>query len=399
MIPSRAVALRLHPQPDQCRRYRFVQPRQASSTAPAPSLALRFRRCYRQSERLLVCGLLRRLVGTSRLSPMVCAGVRGASLTVSGAEYLRHSAALRIQIEPKRVSARPASHYSGRVAHNLGLSSGTRAGSRFGLAVAVAGATVAAQAAVWLLRPKRLIEPARVHESAYFTEAELERARGFARGQRVIALGALALEGAVLAFPVARPPQRGVRLAEQATRGRPLAASALVGAALVIVAGVVQLPLRAVARRRAINVGLATQPWRGWATDAAKGLAISAGFAAAGAALFTSLARRFQRMWWLVAAAALPAIEMVFAWLAPVLLAPIFNRFTELPQGESREHVLALAEKARVDVGGVFVVDASKRTSGTNAFVTGLGSTKRVVLYDHPARELHAGAGRARRRA
>jgi STE24 endopeptidase len=248
--------------------------------------------------------------------------------------------------------------------------------------VTVAGATVAAQAAVWLLRPKRSIEPARVHESAYFTEAELERARGFARGQRLIALGALALEGAVLAFPIARPPQRGVRRAEQATRGRPLAASALVGAALVVVAGVVQLPLRAVARRRAINVGLATQPWRGWATDAAKGLAISAGFAAVGTALFTALVRRFQRLWWLVAAATLPAIEMVFAWLAPVLLAPIFNRFTELPPGETREHVLALAEKAGVNVGGVFVVDASKRTSGTNAFVTGLGSTKRVVLYD-----------------
>jgi STE24 endopeptidase len=248
--------------------------------------------------------------------------------------------------------------------------------------LAVTGAAVSAQAFTWLLRPKRSIEPARVPVSTYFTEAELARARGFARGQRLIALGALALEGTVLIRLVARPPHRGVRLAEQATRGRPLAASALVAAAFTVVVEVVQLPLRAIARQRAIDVGLATQPWRGWASDTSKALVISAGFAAAGAALFASLARRFPRRWWLAGAAAVPAIELLFVWLTPVVLAPIFNRFTELPPGPAREDVLALAEKAGVDVGGVFVVDASRRTSGTNAFVTGLGNTKRVVLYD-----------------
>jgi STE24 endopeptidase len=253
---------------------------------------------------------------------------------------------------------------------------------RFGLALALAGAAVDAQAAVWLLRPKSWIEPAPVAESAYFTEAELERARNFARGQRLIALGALALEGAVLVVLVARPPHRGVRLAEQASRGRPLAASALVGAALTVVMEVAQLPLRGISRQRSINVGLATQPWRGWAADTTKGLAINAAFAGSGAAFFTSLARRFPRRWWLVGTGAVPVIEILFVWLAPVVLAPIFNRFAELPHGQTREDVLALAEKAGVDVGSVFVVDASRRTSGTNAFVTGLRSTKRIVLYD-----------------
>jgi STE24 endopeptidase len=257
-----------------------------------------------------------------------------------------------------------------------------RARRRFGPVLAATGAAVAAQAFVWLLRPKRLIEPAQVSVSTYFTGAELARARSFARGQRLIGLGALALESTVLILLVARPPHRGVRLAEQATRGRPLAASALVGGALVVVVEIVQLPLRAIARQRAIDVGLATQPWRGWASDTTKGLAISAGFSAAGAAVFASLARRFPRRWWLAGAAAVPAIELLFVWLAPVVLVPIFNRFTELPDGQAREDVLALADKGGVDVGGVFVVDASRRTSGTNAFVTGLGNTRRVVLYD-----------------
>ncbi len=67
---------------------------------------------------------------------------------------------------------------------------------------------------------------------------------------------------------------------------------------------------------------------------------------------------------------------------APVLLAPRFNRFTPLPAGETRADVLGLAADAGVRVGEVFSVDASRRTTAANAYVTGLGPTKRVVLYD-----------------
>jgi Zn-dependent protease with chaperone function len=68
--------------------------------------------------------------------------------------------------------------------------------------------------------------------------------------------------------------------------------------------------------------------------------------------------------------------------LAPVLLDPIFNDFTPLPEGELRSDVLALATAAGVEVGEVYAVDASRRTTAANAYVTGLGPTKRVVLFD-----------------
>ncbi len=68
--------------------------------------------------------------------------------------------------------------------------------------------------------------------------------------------------------------------------------------------------------------------------------------------------------------------------LAPVLLDPLFNDFTPLPEGTLRGDVLALAEAAGVRVGEVFSVDASRRTTAANAYVTGLGPTKRVVLFD-----------------
>jgi STE24 endopeptidase len=65
------------------------------------------------------------------------------------------------------------------------------------------------------------------------------------------------------------------------------------------------------------------------------------------------------------------------------VLDPIFNRFTPLPEGRLRSEVLDLARRAGVRVGQVYRVDASRRTTGANAYVNGLGATKRVVLYDN----------------
>src|SRR6202043_1704340 len=76
------------------------------------------------------------------------------------------------------------------------------------------------------------------------------------------------------------------------------------------------------------------------------------------------------------------AFGAVLAALAPVVLDPIFNKFEPLPDGETRADVLELARGAGVSVGEVYSVDASRRTTAANAYVTGLGPTKRVVLFD-----------------
>jgi STE24 endopeptidase len=75
-------------------------------------------------------------------------------------------------------------------------------------------------------------------------------------------------------------------------------------------------------------------------------------------------------------------VGAVFSTLAPILLDPVFNDFSPLPAGETRADVLALADAAGVTVGEVFSVDASRRTTAANAYVTGLGPTKRIVLFD-----------------
>jgi STE24 endopeptidase len=239
-----------------------------------------------------------------------------------------------------------------------------------------------AEAAVWILRPSGVIEPERVSEARYFSAIQLERARDFSGGQRLLGLGVIAVQGAVLALAVAHPPRGGVRLAERAGRGRALVAGALLGAGLAGTVQLAPLPLRALAHERAVDFGLSTQGWGGWAWDAVKATAIGALLAAAGAALFLALMRRTPRRWWLGGAAAVVVIEVLFVWLAPVVLAPLFNRFEPLPEGRTRADVEALARRTGVEVGDVLVVDASRRTRGANAFVTGLGNTKRVVLYD-----------------
>ena len=76
------------------------------------------------------------------------------------------------------------------------------------------------------------------------------------------------------------------------------------------------------------------------------------------------------------------AFGVVTTYLTPIVLDPLFNKFTPLPDGPTRSTVLSLAREAGVDVGQVYVMDASRRTTAANAYVTGIGRTKRVVLYD-----------------
>jgi STE24 endopeptidase len=76
-------------------------------------------------------------------------------------------------------------------------------------------------------------------------------------------------------------------------------------------------------------------------------------------------------------------VSAAYTYAGPVVLDPLFNRFRDLPAGRTRDDVLELAGKAGLKVGKVLEVDASRRTTAANAYVTGLGSTKRVVLYDN----------------
>jgi len=129
-------------------------------------------------------------------------------------------------------------------------------------------------------------------------------------------------------------------------------------------------------------VGLDRQNWRGWWSDVAKASVIGTILSAGGGAAISELISRYPRNWWAPAALASVGLGGAMGALAPVVLDPIFNDFTPLAEGDMRSAVLELAQAAGVEVGEVYSVDASRRTTGANAYVSGLGPTKRVVLYD-----------------
>jgi STE24 endopeptidase len=244
--------------------------------------------------------------------------------------------------------------------------------------VAVVAAFVVAEAAVLLLRPRDgVIAPAAVDPGSYFTPQELDRARDYRHGQLVIFGTSLVVEAVVLVWLVRRPPARLLRAR------RPVLVAGAAGAALSLGLTAAQLPLSAIAHQRSVDVGLSTQTWGEWLGDVGKAAGIGAAFAGAGGSAAVALMRRFPRRWWAPGSVVVIGFAAAMLYLGPVVLDPIFNRFTVLPDGRTRSDVLALAREAGVDVGQVYEVDASRRTTASNAYVTGLGRTKRVVLYDN----------------
>jgi STE24 endopeptidase len=243
--------------------------------------------------------------------------------------------------------------------------------------VALVVAVVVAEAAVVLLRPRGgVIEPAPVRVESYFSPEHIERAREYRNPQLVLYGTALVAEFALLAVLVARPPRR-----LDGPFRRPLLAGAAAGAALSLAVSVTALPFNALAHERARDVGLATQSWGGYAADQAKSWGIAAIFAAIGAAAALALIRRDPRRWWVPGSVVVVAFGAITIYAGPVVLDPLFNNFKTL-KGQPRADVLELARRAGVDVGQVYETDASRRTTAANAYVTGLGHTKRVVLYD-----------------
>ncbi len=243
---------------------------------------------------------------------------------------------------------------------------------------------IVAELAVWVLSPgEDLATPAMVAEGDYFGADELATARDYRSDQRWTMLAGLGLQtGVLLAVALGRPSV--VRRGLERLGPRPILGAAAAGAGVSLLVSLTTLPTNLIAHERALDAGLSSQSLGPWLADAGRSAAIGIVITAAAAALLLALVRRFPRRWWLPAGAAAAGLAALFVWVAPVVLAPIFNKFEPLAEGSrARADVLALGERAGVEIGEVYSVDASRRVTSLNAYVDGLGSTKRVVLYDN----------------
>ena len=159
--------------------------------------------------------------------------------------------------------------------------------------------------------------------------------------------------------------------------------AAVWAAVVVLAAGAATLPLdlwRGLSRER--RFGLSTQTLRGWLGDRAKGEAVGVALTAGAWVAAVGLARAFPVWWPAPAAAGLALAVLALTFVAPVVLEPLFNRFRPLADERLADGLRALAERAGVPVRDVLVADASRRTTRANAYVSGLGPTRRVVVWD-----------------
>jgi STE24 endopeptidase len=86
--------------------------------------------------------------------------------------------------------------------------------------------------------------------------------------------------------------------------------------------------------------------------------------------------------WWLAAWAVWMAFTLTWSWANPRFIAPLFNRFTPLDEGEMRSRIQSLLQRCGFTSDGIFVMDGSKRSSHGNAYFTGFGKSKRIVFFD-----------------
>ncbi|MFJ5885343.1 M48 family metalloprotease [Kitasatospora cineracea] len=218
---------------------------------------------------------------------------------------------------------------------------------------------------------------------ADFTPSELARGRALRRARLPWALGgqsASLVLSAVLGFSAAGA---GLVGAVGGWFGGSWAAQVLAGsAALVVLGRVVALPFSARVRAVSARYGLVTQGWGGWAVDVLRGTAVTlALFLPLALGLYALIGRSPDR-WWVPGAAAAALLAVALSFLHPLVLEPLFNRFTPLAEGELRTALLELARRDGIAVREVLVADASRRTTALNAYVSGFGPTRRIVVYD-----------------
>ncbi len=120
---------------------------------------------------------------------------------------------------------------------------------------------------------------------------------------------------------------------------------------------------------------------RTFVLDRVKGLALSA---LIGAPLFALILWLFETFAgaWLWAWSATNVFQTAVAFVAPVAILPLFNKFAPLEEGELRSRLSEYAANQRYRLGGVFTIDGSRRSTKTNAYFTGFGKTKRIALFD-----------------
>ncbi|WP_229721496.1 M48 family metalloprotease [Nocardioides daphniae] len=261
----------------------------------------------------------------------------------------------------------------------------SRAARMATLQVVLAGAVFVALA--WWLVPWRPVPGGLgqlVLPDEVFTSDELARAESYSQAARAWSWTSLALSlalAAVLGFT-----GLGARLVDR-LRGPWWLRSAVAAAGFVLATTLLSLGFRIGLWQLRRSYGLSTQEVGGFLRDVGVGLAMDLLISCLAVVVTVGLARRLVRAWPAVLGALAAVTVVVVSFVYPVVVEPISNDFEPLPPGELRDRITEVAAAEGVRIEDVVVADASRRTTTLNAWVSGFGATRRVVLYDNLVEE------------
>jgi Zn-dependent protease with chaperone function len=260
-----------------------------------------------------------------------------------------------------------------------GHSHGRRTLAKRASLIALAAVWVVSGFFLWRTSVPRLDIP-HLDPRDYFSAAELARADDYRRVSRALLLGSLAVQLVVMVLLVwkARPLADAL---EGIGRGR-IRTGVLVSIAVVIALWLATVLIGAVLLWWRRRYGLSNQTAAGWLRDQAVALGVECLLVAAAAAVTLGLAAWLGRSWWLAAAPLFVLAGVVYFVAQPLVIQPLFNTFHPLGDQRLTAEIKELGAAEGVTVDKVLVADASRRTTTANAYVSGLGPTKRVVFYD-----------------
>jgi len=225
----------------------------------------------------------------------------------------------------------------------------------------------------------------------HFTAEDVARGRAYMHGRYWLFVAGTLLRLAILALLVTSPASAALRnLAVRLSPARPAVAVAIFIVLLVLLLELLTLPLGYYAGFvREHTFGLSTQTRGAWFLDRTKAALVTLALAVPLGSLLTLLWRRYPDRWILPAWGIGGILMILLVALAPIVIDPLFNVIRPVRDSSMARRVIALAGRAGISVDQVYEMDASRRTRKGNAYFTGLGHTKRIVLFD----TLLAGSG------
>jgi STE24 endopeptidase len=223
----------------------------------------------------------------------------------------------------------------------------------------------------------------------YFSLQQVEEGRTYSRALRIAFITSFAVQCGYLAWLLFNG--RGLAISQMLLRAvpeRPLLCSMLFFVFVWLSLQAINFPstfFRSFVWQQ--QWGFSTQTPASWLLDYLKGIGLDLLLTGTGVIMLIQAMHRLPKFWWLAAAVFTSVWIVLASYLWPVVVSPLFNRFTPADDPVVTAMVKQLADKAGLPINEVLVMDASRRTTRANAYFACVGETRRVVLYDNLLRD------------